>query len=91
LTSSRKEKLSTSTDNASSSSRKMERRSNNTPDIEVVRNTEMVVQYNYEKARGRRWARRINARLTKKEFELIEYEPGRAVYKKKTKLNVANE
>lgn len=69
----------------------MEQQLNNPPDIEVVRNTEMVVQYNYEKARGRRWARRINARLTKRDFELIEYEPGKAVYKKKTKLKVVNE
>jgi hypothetical protein len=69
----------------------MERQQNNTPDIEVVRKTEVVVRYNFQKKRGQRWAKRMNMKLTKKAFELVYFEPGRAVYVKKTKLDVANE
>ena len=51
----------------------------------------MVVLYNFKKKRGQRWAARMNAKLTSKDFELVHFEPGKAVYKKKTRLNVANE
>jgi len=52
------------------------------PSRGVVRNTKIIVQYDFQSEKQRQWARKMNAKLTSKNFELIEYEPGRVVYKK---------
>lgn len=54
----------------------------NKPDKAIIRSTKITVYYDFKKEERRKWARKINAKLTKKNFELIEYEPGLAIYKK---------
>ena len=66
----------------------MEEHQNKKPDREVVRNTEVVVQYDFSKKRNQRWARKLNTKLTNKQFELVYYEPGKAVYEKKKRLKL---
>ena len=55
----------------------------NTQDRKIVKTTRIVVEYDFSKPRSQRWAKRMNRKLTNKEFELENFEPGKATYEKR--------
>ncbi len=69
----------------------MQQKISTLPARKVITNTEVVVVYNPTKKFDRRWARRQNCKLTTEGLELAEYEPGRAVYRKRNEQQVSND
>ena len=57
----------------------------------IVRDTIIVVEYDFSTGRNRRWAQRMNAKLTRKNFSLSEFEPGRATYIKRREFDLSDE
>ena len=56
-------------------------------DRKIVKTTVVVVEYDFANALSRRWAKRMNRRLTNKEFELENFEPGKVTYEKRKIIN----
>ena len=59
----------------------------NTTDRKIVNITKVVIEYDFSRPRSIRWAKRINRKLTNKEFEIEKFEPGRVTYEKRKVLN----
>jgi hypothetical protein len=56
-------------------------------DRKIVKTTVVVVEYDFANALSRRWAKRMNRKLTSKEFELENFEPGKVTYEKRKIIN----